>query len=193
MKHDTLYINGKIFTSDDDRPYAEAMAVKDGRIAWVGTDDEAEAAGIAAVSSMLVDLGTKRVLPGFVDCHMHAIMLADFAQQISVLPPEIYSIEDLKTAIRRVRSAQEEGQWILGWGYDEGKLSEKRAPNRHDLDEACSDSPVLMQRSCTHIWAVNSKALEMAGITRDTPDPEGGRIGRDETGEPDGILYETAT
>lgn len=193
MKYDTLYINGKIFTSDDDRPYAEAMAVKDGRIAWVGTGDEAEAAGIAAVSSMLVDLGTKRVLPGFVDCHMHAIMLADFAQQISVLPPEIYSIEDLKSAIRRVRDEQEEGQWILGWGYDEGKLSENRAPNRKDLDEACSDSPVLMQRSCTHIWTVNSRALELAGITKDTPDPEGGRIGRDENGEPDGILYETAT
>lgn len=193
MKYDTLYINGKIFTSDDDRPYAEAMAVKDGRIAWIGTGAEAETAGIAADSSMLVDLEAKRVLPGFVDCHMHVIMLADFAQQISVLPPEIYSIEDLKAAIRRVREEQEAGQWILGWGYDEGKLSENRAPNRYDLDEACSDSPVLMQRSCTHIWAVNSKALEMAGITRDTPDPEGGRIGRDENGEPDGILYETAT
>jgi predicted amidohydrolase YtcJ len=169
------------------------MAVKDGRISWVGSAAEAEAAGIAADYASIIDLGAKRVLPGFVDCHMHAIMLADFARQISVLPPEIYSIEDLKTAIRRVRSAQEEGQWILGWGYDEGKLSENRAPNRHDLDEACSDSPVLMQRSCTHIWAVNSKALELAGITKDTPDPEGGRIGRDETGEPDGILYETAT
>ncbi|MBR4411292.1 MAG: amidohydrolase [Firmicutes bacterium] len=193
MKYDRLYINGKIFTSDDNRPYAEAMAVKDGRICWVGSDAEAEAAGIAADSAGIIDFGAKRVLPGFVDCHMHAIMLADFARQISVLPPEIYSIEDLKAAIRRVRNEQEEGQWILGWGYDEGKLSENRAPNRRDLDEACSDSPVLMQRSCTHIWAVNSKALELAGITKDTPDPEGGRIGRDENGEPDGILYETAT
>ena len=193
MKYDALYINGKIFTSDDERPYAQAMAVKDGRIAWIGSGAEAEAAGIAAESAMVIDLGAKRVLPGFVDCHMHAIMLADFAQQISVLPPEIYSIEDLKAAIRRVRSEQEEGQWIYGWGYDEGKLAENRAPNRRDLDAACSDSPVLMQRSCTHIWAVNSKALELAGITKDTPDPEGGKIGRDENGEPDGILYETAT
>ncbi|MBR4862749.1 MAG: amidohydrolase family protein, partial [Firmicutes bacterium] len=193
MKYDTLYMNGRIFTSDGNRPYAEAMAVKDGRICWVGSDVDAEDAGIAADSACVINLGAKRVLPGFVDCHMHAIMLADFARQISVLPPEIYSIEDLKTAIRRVRDEQKEGQWILGWGYDEGKLSENRAPNRRDLDEACSDSPVLMQRSCTHIWAVNSKALELAGITKDTPDPEGGRIGRDENGEPDGILYETAT
>lgn len=190
MKFDTLYINGKIFTSDDDQLYAQAMAVKDGRIAWVGTD--AEAQGLAAESSQLVDLCAKRVLPGFVDCHMHAIMLADFAKQISVLPPDIYSIEDLKQAIRRVREEQKEGQWICGWGYDEGKLAENRAPNRYDLDEGCSDSPVVVQRSCTHIWSVNSKAMELAGITKDTPDPEGGRIGRGPDGEPDGILYETA-
>ena len=193
MKYDALYINGKIFTSDADRPYAQAMAVKDGRIAWVGSDTEAEAADIAADCAQTIDLGGKRILPGFVDCHMHAIMLADFAQQISVLPPEIYSITDLQAAIRRVREEQGEGQWILGWGYDEGKLAENRAPNRRDLDEVCSDSPVVVQRSCTHIWAVNSKALELAGITKDTSDPEGGRIGRDEQGEPDGILYETAT
>ena len=74
MKYDALYINGKIFTSDDERPYAQAMAVKDGRIAWIGSEAEAEAAGIAAESAMVIDLGAKRVLPGFVDCHMHAIM-----------------------------------------------------------------------------------------------------------------------
>ena len=193
MKYDTLYINGRIFTSNDEQRYAQAMAVKDGRIAWVGTDAEAKEQWLDADAAQTIDLKEKRVLPGFVDCHMHAIMLADFARQISVLPPEIYYIADLQEVIRRVRAEQEEGQWILGWGYDEGKLSENRAPNRRDLDEACSDSPVLMQRSCTHIWAVNSKALEMAGITKDTPDPEGGKIGRDETGEPDGILYESAT
>ena len=193
MKYDVLYINGKIFTSDADRPYAQAMAVKDGKIAWIGSDADAHNSWLQAGSERVINLEGKRVLPGFVDCHMHAIMLADFAQQISVLPPEIYSIDDLKGAIRRVREEQGEGQWILGWGYDEGKLSENLAPNRYDLDEGCSDSPVVMQRSCTHIWAVNSKALELAGITKDTPDPEGGKIGRDETGEPDGILYETAT
>jgi len=192
MKYDTLYINGKIFTSDDNLPYAGAMAVKDGRIGWIGSDAEAVELGLAGESARTIDLCAKRVLPGFVDCHMHAIMLADFAKQISILPPDIYSIEDLKAAIRNVRSRQEEGQWIMGWGYDEGKLAEQRTPNRWDLDAGCSDSPVVAQRSCTHIWSVNSKALELAGITKDTPDPAGGRIGRDENGEPDGILYESA-
>lgn len=191
MKYDTLYINGKIFTSDEENLYAEAMAVKDGRIAWVGLDKDA--ASLAGEARETFDLCGKRVLPGFVDCHMHAIMLSDFAKQISVLPPEIYSIEDLIMSIRKVRSRQDAGQWIKGWGYDEGKLAENRAPNRHDLDAGCSDSPVVVQRSCTHIWSVNSRALEIAGITKNTPDPEGGKIGRFENGEPDGILYETAT
>ena len=71
MKYDALYINGKIFTSDESRPYAQAMAVKDGRIAWIGSGAEAEAAGIAAESAMLIDLGAKRVLPGF--CYIHFI------------------------------------------------------------------------------------------------------------------------
>lgn len=193
MKYDALIVNAKIFTSNDAHPSAQAMALKDGRIAWVGTDEEAQKLNLARNSAEVVDFSAKSVLPGFVDCHMHAIMLADFATQISILPPKIYSIEDLKKEIKRVRMEQEEGQWIFGWGYDEGKLAENRAPNKFDLDEACSDSPVLMQRSCTHIWAVNSKALELAGITKDTPDPAGGKIGRTESGEPDGILYENAT
>ncbi len=78
----------------------------------------------------------------------------------------------------------------MGWGYDEGKLAEGHAPTRYDLDKGCSDSPVMVKRTCGHICAVNSKALEMAGVTAATPDPEGGRIGRDENGEPNGILYE---
>lgn len=191
MKYETLYINGKIFTADPTRPYAQAMAVKDGRIAWVGSEEEA--AGLTGEAGQVVDLCAKRVLPGFVDCHMHAIMLADFAGQISVLPPSIYSIEDLVKEIRNVRERQEAGQWIQGWGYDEGKLSEGRAPDRHDLDRGCCDAPVIVQRTCTHICAVNSFALKLAGITKDTPDPEGGKIGRDENGEPDGLLYENAT
>ncbi|ADU51999.1 Amidohydrolase 3 [Thermaerobacter marianensis DSM 12885] len=82
--------------------------------------------------------------------------------------------------------------WILGWGYDEGKLAEGRAPTRWDLDRGAADVPVVITRICYHVVAVNSKALELAGITRDTPDPPGGRIDRDERGEPTGVLREAA-
>ncbi len=187
-KYDVLYVNAMVFTSDKDNLYAEAFAVKDGKIAWVGKRTDAPESDAEST----VDLGGRRVLPGFVDSHMHAIMLADCCRQISALPPEVNSIEELVEKIKNVRRQQEPGQWIFGWGYDEGKLAEHRAPNRYDLDKGSSDSPVMVRRTCGHICSVNSKALEMAGVTKDTPDPEGGVIGRDENGVPDGILYENA-
>lgn len=182
------YINGKIFTSDRENLYAEAMTVEGGRIAWVG----AQADMPSGPYDETVDLQGHRVIPGFVDAHEHPVMLADFSKKISSLPPEVNSIEDLKQAIRNVRESQEPGKWIEGWGYDEGKLAERRAPTRYDLDEGCSDSPVSIIRTCGHIRCVNSKALEMAGISKDTPDPQGGQIDRDENGEPTGVLRESA-
>ena len=130
MKYDVLYRNGKIFTSDKENLYAEAMAVKDGKIAWVGKDADADPGSAAQVE----DLGGKRVLPGFVDSHMHAIMLADCYQQISALPPAVSSIAQLQEEIKKTRASQQAGQWIMGWGYDEGKLAEGCAPSRYDLD-----------------------------------------------------------
>lgn len=186
-KNGTAYVNGKIFTSDDSRPYAEAMIVKEGRVRWIGKEAE-----LPAGDYLRVDLGGKRVLPGFIDAHMHPIMLADFSRKISALPPAVHSLDELAEEIRKVRAKQEEGQWIQGWGYDEGKLAEKRSPNRHDLDRGCKDSPVVVFRTCGHVNCVNSKALELMGITKKTPDPQGGEIDRDENGEPTGVLRENA-
>ncbi len=186
-KKSTAYVNGKIFTSDDSNLYAEAMIVEGGRVQWIG-----QKADMPAGDYETVDLAGKRVVPGFIDGHMHPIMLADFSKKISALPPAVNSLEDLAKAIREVRERQEAGQWIQGWGYDEGKLAEKRSPNRYDLDKGCDDSPVIIFRTCGHVNCVNSKALELAGITRDTPDPQGGEIDRDEKGEPTGILRENA-
>ena len=108
MKYDVLYRNGKIFTSDKENLYAEAMAVKDGKIAWVGKDADADPGSAAQVE----DLGGKRVLPGFVDSHMHAIMLADCYQQISALPPAVSSIAQLQEEIKKTRTSQQAGQGI---------------------------------------------------------------------------------
>ena len=184
----TVYLNGKIFTSDPDNLYAQAMMVQNGRITWVGLQSELPPGPYDAV----IDLQGCRVLPGFLDIHMHPVMLADFSQKISCLPPRVCSLNDLKEAIREVRRRQGSDTWIEGWGYDEGKLAEGRAPTRYDLDAGCSDAPVSIIRTCGHIRCVNSTALAMAGITKDTPDPQGGRIERDETGEPTGILWENA-
>lgn len=184
-----IFLNGKIFTSDRSMPLAEAMIVENGQIIWIGAQNQLPAAG---PSPMVTDLKGKRVIPGFADVHMHPVMLADYRKKITVMPPQINSIAELIQAIRERRACQEPGQWLEGWGYDEQGLEEKRAPNRYDLDQGCSDSPVMIMRTCAHICSVNSAALELAGIHQDTPDPPGGEIDRDSNGIPTGILRENA-
>lgn len=186
-----LFINGKIFTSDPSHPYADSMVVSDGKIVWVGQQTELPAQ-YEAQAGCITDLKGQRVIPGFVDAHMHPVMLADFRKQITAMPPEINSIEDLVQAIRQRREQNGPGKWIEGWGYDEQGLAERRSPNRYDLDRGCSDAPVCIMRTCAHIRCVNSMALKLAGIDRNTPDPPGGEIERDANGEPTGILKENA-
>lgn len=182
-----MFQNAKVFTSDDQKPFAECFLVEDGFITWIGTEAE-----MPKTDCEVVDLQGKRVIPGFIDAHMHPIILADNMQKLSCLPPDICSIEALKAAISQEAKQKAPDQWIQGWGYDEEKFSEHRAPNRWDLDQGTEGRPVELLRSCSHVRAVNSKALELAGITRDTPDPPGGEIDRDEQGEPTGILRENA-
>ena len=188
MLYDTLYINGKIFTSDDSTPFVEAMAVKDGKILWTGKTAEAsigEAAG-------LVDLEGRCVVPGFIDSHQHCLKMANSQNSLLVLPPNINSIEELIEAVARVREEQGPQIPVYGWGYEEGKLKELRTPTKDDLDKAVTDVPVIIFRTCGHVCTVNSKALELLNITSETPDPVGGKIGRDESGQPNGILYENS-
>jgi predicted amidohydrolase YtcJ len=181
------FINGKIFTSNPDLPYASSMVVKNGMIDWIGDQNDLE-----KVEGECVDLQGRRILPGFIDAHVHPLFLANASKQIACTPPIVNSIEDLKEQVRVLSESKQEGEWIEGWGYDEGKLLEGRAPTRWDLDEAVSELPVIITRTCAHIVSVNSKALCLAGITRDTPDPQGGKIDRDENGEPTGVLRESA-
>lgn len=199
QKH--IFINGKIFTADDTLPFADSMIEENGRIVWIGEKNSMPQEYAEFISTHenyksgsyeITDLEGRRVIPGFVDAHMHPVLLADFRKKITVMPPEINSIEDLIGAIRKRRKQQAPGEWIEGWGYDEQGLIEKRSPTRYDLDLGCSDSPVSVMRTCAHIRCVNSMALRLAGIDRNTPDPPGGEIERDENGEPTGVLKENA-
>lgn len=185
-----IFRNGKIFTSDDEKPYADSFIAEDGIISWIGKEEDMPAAKCSEYE--VTDLEGMCVIPGFVDCHMHPVILADCAQKISCLPPAVSSIEELQQAIAAESRKKAPGEWIQGWGYDEEKFAEHRAPTRWDLDKGSEDHPVELLRSCSHIRSVNSKALEMAGITADTPSPPGGEIEKDEKGEPTGILRENA-
>lgn len=185
---DIVFENGKIFTANPEQPYASAMVIREGRIHWIGEQEEAK-----GWDGERVNLHGRRVLPGLIDAHLHPLYLASSSKQIPCMPPVVGSIEDL---IKEVRNAADELQgsesWIEGWGYDEGKLTDRRSPSRWDLDKATQDIPVIITRTCAHIIVVNSKALELAGITKDTKDPVGGKIDRDADGEPTGVLRENA-
>lgn len=187
----TRFVNGRILTQDPDAPRADTMIVEGERILWVG-DAGALPEELAADGGRVVDLGGACVIPGFVDAHMHALMLAGFTGQISALPPAVTSIAELTEAVRAKRAEQGPDAWVQGWGYDEALLAERRSPTRWDLDAGCDDAPVCILRTCGHIRCLNSRALELAGITRDTPDPAGGQIERDADGEPTGVLKENA-
>lgn len=178
-----MFINGKIFTSNKEKKYANAMIIHNGIIEWIGNQEE-----IHDFQGVVIDLKSRRVLPGIIDAHMHPLLLANFSKQIACTPPVIYSIVDM---IREL-STMDKANWIEGWGYDEGKLEEGRAPNRQDLDQVSIDKPIVVTRTCGHIISVNSKALSIAGINKDTPDPAGGKIDRDTYGEPNGVLRESA-
>ena len=187
MKNRVLYFNGKIFTSNSSKPYADAMLIEDEKVKWIGDIKDLD-----YEADKKIDLEARRVIPGLIDSHMHPLILSEFEVQIACLPPNIYSIKDMIEKISGKRKSQGKDEWIEGWGFDEGKLKEKRTPNRWDLDKGASDVPVVMTRTCVHIISVNSKALEIAGIDKDTPNPPGGEIDRDENGEPTGILRENA-
>ena len=112
-------------------------------------------------------------------------------QIINLRTPPMKSIADMAKAVSEKVKKAKSGEWIVGRGWDQVKLSDHRNPTRYDFDKVAPNNPIYLTRTCGHLSVVNSKALEMAGITKNTKDPVGGRIVRDEKGEPTGMLEET--
>lgn len=185
---DLVLINGKIYSMNDNDDVYEALAVKDGRIVFTGSSKDAK--DFIDSETLVVDLNGKTVLPGFIDTHIHFIGVGFSLMMLDLR--EVKSIEEFKDKVERVVKEFGEGKWILGRGWDQDKFIEKRYPNRWDLDEVAPKNPVFLRRVCGHIAIANSLALKLAGIDKTTPDPEGGKIDRNEEGEPTGILRESA-
>jgi len=190
---DLLVRNGHIITMDQDKPIATAMAVRDGKILAVG--ETRELAACANQRTQSLDLQGRTVLPGLIDVHTHAMewVKSILRGEIDTGYPAVRSIEEIQAAVGHRAAAAPPGQWIIGSGWDDAKLAEKRYITRRDLDAVSPDHPVYLKHVSGHLAAVNGVALRLANITRESVDPPGGVIERDAHGEPTGILKDTAT
>jgi hypothetical protein len=186
---DVVLTNGNIYTVDVRLGRVEAIAITRGKIAAVGTSEEMQ--HWVGPQTKVIDLEGKFVLPGFNDAHTH---LANAGQgSLSVNVEGTRSVADFQQRIRARLSEFEPGEWVVGRGWDHSLWEENRMPTKADLDAVSTSHPMFFTRVDGHSAVANSLALEQAGITRSSEQPEGGEIVRDADGEPTGWLKENAT
>ncbi|CAN5509845.1 amidohydrolase [soil metagenome] len=190
-EHGNLAITGgPIFTSDPNRPKATAVGIRNGIVTYVG-DDAGEARQAAGPGAEQIDLAGRLATPGLIDAHCHPIYYGGQLANLD-LQTGISRIQDILDRVQRRAEEVPAGDWITGWGYYVMMIAEGRPPTRYELDAVAPDHPVYLRQRSGHEAVTNSLGLNMAGITRDTPDPEGGTIVRDADGEPTGLLIENA-
>jgi len=185
---DLVLYNGRVLTQTTPA-VAAAAAVRGGRIAAVG--ESADLLRASTGRATRIDLGGRTLIPGFNDAHAHIWKIGHLLTSMLDLR-RATSLDALVDDVRRFADRAPDDAWVLGRGYNEAALRERRAPTRSDLDRASPRRPVVLTRTCGHIYAVNSAALARAGIGAATDAPSGGIIGRDDRGEPTGLLHETA-
>ena len=185
---DIVLHNGRVLTQATLAP-PSAVLVRGGRIAAVG--DSADLLRDAAGATRRIDLAGRTLIPGFNDAHAHIWKIGHLLTTMLDLR-RVTSVAALVDAVARFAEPLPSDRWLLGRGYNEALLEERRPPTRHDLDRVSPHRPVVLTRTCGHIYAANSAALARAGISAATVAPAGGVIERDENGEPTGLLHETA-
>lgn len=188
---DVIYRNGTVLTMDATGRVAEAVSIENGRILRVGSNTE-----IGVNATKVIDLKGRALLPGFYAAHDHfpSSGLAALYQVDLNSPPmgAIRTMDELIAALRKKAQTTPQGEWIIGRGYDDTLLAERRHPTRTDLDRVSTNHPVYIVHTSGHLAVANSKALGIAGINKATPQPKGGRIRIDpKTGEPTGVIEES--
>ncbi|AXN40879.1 hypothetical protein CN689_25015 [Peribacillus butanolivorans] len=191
MNIELIIKNANIVTLDESNTIAKSLIVSNGDIVKIFSEAEPDTAGYTVNSdTQVIDLNGATLLPGFIDTHSHLFMYGEMLNFIDCRSPENKNIEDISQKVREKTIQTAPGQWIMGWGYDDTLLEEKRHPMRSDLDKVAPNNPVYIRHISGHFATVNSKALEIAGITEATVDPAGGFFGRDEKGKLDGVVHE---
>ncbi len=187
---DTVIFGGNVITVDPANPRAQSIAVKFGRIAAVGLDYELSE--LIGAGTQVVDARGLTITPGFIDAHCHPMDAGRRALlRANCSPDKTPSIPDVKRALAGRTQATPAGQWVLGFGYDEAKLPEKRLLTRTELDEIAPENPMFVEHSSGHIGMLNSRGLEAGGLDRNSHDPAGGMYGRDAAGDLNGCVFET--
>ena len=183
---DAVYKNGFVYTADGPRSRAQAFAVRDGKFLTVGSNDDMKA--ITGKDTKVIDLKGRMVMPGLIDTHIHAVRGA--LTSLGVVFDPTASVDEIKAAVKKYIADKtlKKGDWVEGakWGVDAKKINAKM------LDEVAPDNPVFLHDWTNHLAWVNSAALKAVKITKDRPDPAGGVIDRDSSGNPTGVLHDKA-
>lgn len=195
-----LFYGGSILTMEGMQPkYAEALLVKDGKIVFVGSKQQAERLANAQVQ--YINLNNKTLLPSFIDAHSHVNMVGFHQMVANLYPMPDGSVSDINSLVKVMNTWKTQNPavikmmdgWILGNGYDDAQLSEQRHPTASDLDRVSKDQPVMILHQSGHLASVNHKALELLNFNQNTPNPEGGVIRREANSNvPNGVLEESA-
>lgn len=191
-----LFYNGNIITmASDQEEYVEAIVEENGKIVFVGSQKDAEA---KYGNSNKIDLNGKTLLPGFIDPHSHFGMVSNTMGQVDLNPKPVGTVVNIDDILKKLEAFKEErnipdGEWIFGWGYDDGQLAEKRHPTKRDIDKVLPNNPVYLQHTSGHMGVANSLALEKLNVNAESKSPEGGNIERfPNSKEPTGLVQETA-
>src|SRR5215469_11568735 len=191
---DLVLLHGKIWTVDKDRPQAQAMAVKEGKVLAFGTDAEIQA--YVGKDTKIIDLTGMTAVPGFIEGHGHLLSLGQSLMELDLTKAKDW--DDIVALVAAAAKQAKPGAWILGRGWHQEKWSHPPQPNvdglplHATLDAVSPNNPVMLEHASGHGIYVNALALKLAGIDRNTQDPAGGEIVRDAKGEPVGMLRDNA-
>lgn len=186
---DLILFNGNIITMDPAYPYAQSVAIQDGKISAVSRNESID--DLQRGKTKWIDCEGRTILPGFIDAHLHLFGFAESLVTLNLEPRNgIHSLSDIQKKIREKSQQLPPGTWIRGRGYNEFYLAEKRHPNRWDLDSVTTIHPIKLTHRSGRAYVLNSLGLKLVGISKETADPPEGLIDRNvETGEPTGLLY----
>ena len=184
---DKLFINGEIYSMKKEGEKFQSLGVKDGKITFLGTDEEAKNVS----SKELIDLKGKMMIPGMADAHLH---LYAYCQNLTFVDlSKVHNINEMINLMKEKVKNVKKGDWVKGVNFDQSKWKENRFPTLEEMDSISKDNPIIIKRCCLHAVVANSKALKMAGIGKNYQAGSGGIVELDKDGMPNGILREQST